>query len=245
MEEDDEVDQPQEGYAAHFNSTDSDIFTIDVFGETINLKQAPNNTAIGHGAVVWEAAVCFAKYMEFGSDKNLTHSKLRGKRVLELGCGPGLGGLATMMRGSKVLFTDLDAVLDVVGKPSIMSVYGSLTSRGSGEFSDLPPPQVAPLDWTHPDGLESITEDTFDYVLACDCVFSEALIPDLIRTIKNAVTPRSLVYVVHEIRDADANDLFLLKLREDFTVKAIPPSKQHPQYVHPLVQIVLAKPRRR
>lgn len=243
---DEESVESAEGYAAHFNSSEgSNSFEIEVFGERLSLKQAPNNTSIGHGAVVWEAAICFAKYVEYGSDKNLTNSKLKGKNVLELGCGPGLGGIATMMKGSHVLFTDLRDVLAVVGEPSIMSVYRSLTTRGLGEFSDLPCPRVAPLDWTDSRGLREITEDTFDYVVACDCVFSEALIPDLIRTIKQAVTPRSLVYVVHEIRDVDANELFLRTLREDFTVKTIPVSKQHPDFVHPLVQIVQAKFRRR
>ena len=107
--ENDKEDESLEsaGYQ-HFNSGNNDKnFEIDLFGEKITIAQVPGDTSIGHGAVVWEAAVCFAKYIERGADKYLTNEKLRGKRVLELGCGPGLGGIA-MMKGSYVTFTDLE-----------------------------------------------------------------------------------------------------------------------------------------
>lgn len=232
-----------EGYQ-HFNSgrEDVDTFEIELFGEAICIAQTPGDTSIGHGAVVWEAAVCFAKYIERGTDKNLSDTKLCGKRVLELGCGPGLGGIATMMKGSHVTFTDLEPVMRAVGEPNVMSIYSSLTTRGAGEFADLLRPEVGSLDWTEIGGLGRITEKPFDYIICCDCVFSEALIPHLIRTIQDACTPRSLVYIVHEIRDEDANNLFLARLKDNFSVKIIPSSKQHQQYVHSLVQIVFAKP---
>ena len=84
----------------------------------------------------------------------------------------------------------------------------------------------------------------FDIILLCDCVFSEQLVPDLVRNIIEACGPRSVVYCVHEIRDESANDAFLKELSKSFVLKTVPKSKQHPDYSHPLVQLVVAKPRR-
>ena len=58
------------------------IFRIYVNGVPISLSQDPQNTVIGHGAVVWEASVIFAKYLEHGSDKGLSPSRLKGKKGL-------------------------------------------------------------------------------------------------------------------------------------------------------------------
>ena len=252
-------------------------FSIDLFGQKLKLIQVPRNVAIGHGAVVWEASVLFAKYIEFGQDKNLSNAKLLDKTVLELGCGPGLAGISMMMKGSKVVLTDLVDVVDVVARSNVTKIFGALTSQGSGAFSDLHAPGVCALDWTNANGVAEIatavttvgggesessevkTSESssisgsssgssapppYDYVIACDCVFTESLIPDFVRTIRDACGPRSIVYVAHEIRDEDANNLFLRILREDFTVKSIPTAKQHPDFIHPLVQLVMAKPKR-
>ena len=85
----------------------------------------------------------------------------------------------------------------------------------------------------------------FDVVLLTDCVFSVHLVPDLVRTIRQCTGPRSVVYCVHEIRDTDANAEFLRVLGLSFKLKIIDSKKQHPDYRHELVQIVVAKPRRR
>jgi hypothetical protein len=55
-----------------------------VFGQTISIFQNPASRDLGHGAVVWDASVVFAKYMEQNS-KEYDVKKLKAKRVLELG----------------------------------------------------------------------------------------------------------------------------------------------------------------
>ena len=81
----------------------------------------------------------------------------------------------------------------------------------------------------------------YDIVLLTDCVFSASLIKDLIRTIKAASHKRTTVVVVHEIRDIEANDAFVRQLSVYFNIKTIPKAKQHPEYRHELVQILIAK----
>ncbi len=224
-------------------------FRIEVNSIPITLSQDPHNTAIGHGAVVWEASVIFAKYLEHSSDKGLSPANLKGKRVIELGCGPGLGGLALMLAGCEVVFTDLNCVIDELTNKNVERVYRNLMSQGANGL-DLVKPKLHPLDWTDKSGIATIKcvakcYEGFDIVLLCDCVFSELLVPDLVRSISEACGPRAVVYCVHEIRDESANEAFLKELSKSFTLKTVPKAKQHPDYTHPLVQLVVAKPRRR
>ena len=246
---DDQEGVTTEGYQCMNDGGGDDTrFCIEVSGTKLELGMDPQNTDIGHGAVVWEASVIFSKYLEHGSDKGLSLSKLKGKKVLELGCGPGLGGLSLMLFGCEVVFTDLPAVMDVVATANIERNYRNLMSQGSNGL-ELTKPHTFSLDWTDSTGMSTIksvinNNEGFDVVLLCDCVFSELLVLDLVRNITEACGPKSVVYCVHEIRDESANEVFLRELSKAFTLKTIPKSKQHPEYTHPLVQLVVAKPRR-
>lgn len=99
----------------HFNSGKESIsnFSINLFGVDINLFQNPSDRAVGHGAVVWDASVIFAKYAETNS-ADFEPSKLASKTVLELGSGCGLAGITYMLRGAKVTFTDLEPVVEML-----------------------------------------------------------------------------------------------------------------------------------
>jgi predicted nicotinamide N-methyase len=97
----------------HDNSAGS--FELEVFGCPVSLRQSPASRDLGHGAVVWEASVIFAKYMEHHGGKL---SDLKGKTAIELGSGCGLGGLALAMRGAQVVMTDLPRVVESLTAPN-------------------------------------------------------------------------------------------------------------------------------
>ena len=60
------------------------------------------------GRVVWDGAIVLAKYLERGA-----RGAVRGRRVLELGAGTGIGGLAAHALGARVsVITDLRYCLD-------------------------------------------------------------------------------------------------------------------------------------
>jgi hypothetical protein len=99
------------GYC-HFNEDGSQtLFAINVFGVDLVIRQNPASRSLGHGAVVWDASVILAKYMEF-TPKLFNATALTGKTVLELGSGCGLGGICFMMKGARVLFSDLRVVVE-------------------------------------------------------------------------------------------------------------------------------------
>ena len=79
------------GYCHFNNDGGNTTFNIEMLGEEFQIDQLPSNRSIGHGAVVWDAAVVFSKYTEV-NNKDFEPKKWKGKRVLELGSGTGLAG---------------------------------------------------------------------------------------------------------------------------------------------------------
>ena len=94
-----------------FNIDSDNQFIINLFGFDLCLQQNPSSKLLGHGAVVWDAAVVFVKYIE-NNPSLFTRSALLDKSVLELGCGCGLSGLAMMLKGARVTMTDLQCVVE-------------------------------------------------------------------------------------------------------------------------------------
>lgn len=98
-----------QGYC-HFNDDGNNrSFRINLFGTALDIEQDPGSRDLGHGAVVWDAAVVLSKFME-KNYKDYDTKTLAKKTVLELGSGCGLGGIAFMMKGAEVTFTDLEPV---------------------------------------------------------------------------------------------------------------------------------------
>lgn len=58
-----DCDERVSGYC-HFSESGSNTFNINIFGYELRINQLPSSRNLGHGAVVWDAAVVFAKYME-------------------------------------------------------------------------------------------------------------------------------------------------------------------------------------
>lgn len=99
--ETDETKIKKDGYC-HFNENGhSKTFDINLFGFDLLIDQNPASKTLGHGAVVWDAAVIFSKYLEH-DPKQFSSDILHNKRVIELGSGCGLSGIALMLKGSKV-----------------------------------------------------------------------------------------------------------------------------------------------
>lgn len=95
----------------HFNESGRDtLYKISLFNQFFQFHQNPGSRDIGHGAVVWDASIIFAKYVE-NNLKDFEFEKMHCKRVLELGSGCGLAGLTLMLRGAEVVLTDLPIVV--------------------------------------------------------------------------------------------------------------------------------------
>lgn len=107
---------------------------------------------------------------------------------------------------------------------------------GVGTMAEVDKTEVATCG--DPASLPPLAPAPYDLILLTDCVFSEALVPALLRVIRQASHRHTVVYAAHEIRNADANDLFIASMRLAFSsCKLVPRSKQAEGFRHDLVQI--------
>jgi predicted nicotinamide N-methyase len=137
-------------------------------------------------------------------------SKLANKKVLELGSGCGLAGLAYMLRGASVTLTDLHKVTSSLTTRNAQTNYQNALSSGANSSVILQRPVVYAIDWTeHASNTvinaegerETLIPEVYDIILLTDCVFSVELVPDLMATILKHVGPKTTVMVCHEVRD--------------------------------------------
>ena len=107
-------------------------------------------------AVLWRSGVALAR--------ELDGAELRGRRVVELGCGLAVPGIAAARAGALVLATDADAdALELAAR----------NARANGV--EL---QTATADWAHP--AELVSRGPFDLVLAADVLYERASVAQLL-----------------------------------------------------------------
>ena len=245
MEEEGSEDSAAEGFC-HFNEgADAVEFSLELFGHPITIAQRPVLSSLGHGACVWDASIIFAKYVEVSRD--FAASAVRGRSVLELGSGCGLAGISLMLRGAAVTLTDLEAVTSQLTRPNAMRIYHQFIGRGNVGGVQLIRPSVTSVDWTQHAAPcdEASLHSPYDLVLLTDCVFSRALVCDLVATIRKYSGLKSEVVCCHEVRDEDANTAFISELSKFFKLKRVTRDKLHPYFNSDQVIIVRGKPLRR
>jgi predicted nicotinamide N-methyase len=109
-------------------------------------------------AVLWRSGVALAR--------KLDRSDLRGRRVVELGCGLGLPSLAAARAGADVLATDID--------PEALSLVGR-NAQANGLALE-----TAVVDWAHPEQL--LEQAPFDFVIGADLLYEDTAV-DLLRSL--------------------------------------------------------------
>jgi predicted nicotinamide N-methyase len=114
-------------------------------------------------AYLWPGARCLARYLTRWVD-------VRGRRVLDLGCGLGLSGLAAARAGARVLFLDAAA-------PALEFVAASARANGLGceglcrDFRDLD------------------ADRRFDVILAAEVAYDTASFASLAEVFVRHVAP--------------------------------------------------------
>ncbi|OQR98618.1 hypothetical protein ACHHYP_08348 [Achlya hypogyna] len=149
---------------------------MTIHGEPLFIGEV-GNTGQGTGLTIWDGSVVLAKYLE-GQQAGDAHN-VAGLRVLELGAGTGLVGLAAAFCGaSSVLLTDLAYTL-----PNTESNIARNEARLRAKFPDQNV-DAAELDWFAPGDMPDV-----DIILGSDIVWVETLIPALVTTIERLLRP--------------------------------------------------------
>jgi predicted nicotinamide N-methyase len=112
---------------------------------------------VPYWSVLWRSGVALAR--------DLAGAPLRGRRVVELGCGLGVPSLVAARAGATVLATDEDPeALELVARNARENRLDVATAR---------------VPWAEPDDL--VTRGPFDIVLAADVLYERSAVAPLLR----------------------------------------------------------------
>ena len=183
--------------------------TVPVGPAALELEQTPptlgGTDPLGTACTVWRGGERLVELLQ--SRREL----VAGKRIVELGSGTGVAGLASAALGAaRVVLTDLAENLPLLQRNA---------ARNGLDVS------VAAFDWLTPTTLG----ERFDVVLAADCVFWPELFEPLLNAIEAVARPDGtvLVAVTHRLGRTDA---FLEKLRRrGWTASPRPRRRDAPQ----------------
>uniref|UniRef100_A0A8C2NCZ2 Protein N-lysine methyltransferase METTL21A n=1 Tax=Capra hircus TaxID=9925 RepID=A0A8C2NCZ2_CAPHI len=172
------------------------LATFSFANHTIQIRQ--DWKQLGVAAVVWDAAVVLATYLEMGT------VELRGCSAVELGAGTGLVGIVAALLGAHVTITDRKIALEFLK---------------SNVQANLPPhiqPKAVVKELTWGQNLGSFSPGEFDLILGADIIYLEETFTDLLQTLEHLCSNHSVVLLACRIRyERDYN--FLAMLERQFT----------------------------
>ncbi len=226
---------------------------ITISGRDLNIIQSPgllssNRTEGTTGAVVWKITPLFAEWIALEENVFFQSSVLdRQSTVLEMGCGiSGIVAIALSPRVGKYVATDQEYVFKWL-KPNIQN--NALKSKSPckvkqhGKTPDFNLMDnntlIVALDWESSsvselprmiginsgDNIQSI-----DAVIACDCIYNEALIEPMVRTcaeICQLPNPSSLgkatvCIIAQQLRSDEVFEAWLFAFHKAFRVWRVP-----------------------
>lgn len=221
--------------ADRLNSPHTSAILIDVLGHQLQFCQDPNSKHLG--TTVWDASMVLVKFLERNCRKGrFCPSKLRGKRVIELGAGCGVAGFGMALLGCDVVSTDQTEVL-----PLLMRNVERNTSRIMQTISDpdsFGSIQAAELDWGNETHIKAVGPP-FDYIIGTDVVYAEHLLEPLLQTIIALSGPKTTILLGHEIRSTNVHEKMLEMWKRNFEVKTVPKAKMDSTYQHPSIQLYI------
>ena len=175
------------------------------------------------GGIVWESAYALEQYMRLNIGRICASPPVKRKRglsrckVLELGAGAGLLGLAVAARGAKAtVLTDHPNAMPLLERnvrrnSALFETRAELVGKKRKKRGDAnadtettttttstskSKPKCMPLDWTNDAHVDAVArEGPFDIILATDVVFNESLVAPLLAAIRACGGPRTVAYV--------------------------------------------------
>lgn len=145
------------------------------------------------------------------------------KNVIELGCGPGLVGIAIALAttATRVVLTDLDrTVLDVAHENVQLNCTNRRSERTGTCYS------VERLDWSDIDAEASRLLNESDVIVASDVVYDPELVPLLVNVLESGLAGRPKTTAVLSLtrRNPKTSEVFLSELESrGFSVRKSKP----------------------
>ncbi|MFS7915897.1 putative lysine methyltransferase, S-adenosyl-L-methionine-dependent methyltransferase [Helianthus anomalus] len=221
--------------ADRLNSPQTSAVLFEVMGYQLQFCQDPNSKHLG--TTVWDASMVLVKYLEKNCRKGrFSPSKLKGKRVIELGAGCGVAGFGMAMLGCDVVSTDQVEVL-----PLLMRNVERNTSRimqMNPDADSIGSIIAAELSWGNDDHIRAL-DPPFDYIIGTDVVYAEHLLEPLLHTMLALSGPKTTILIGYEIRSTNVHEQMIQLWKKHFEVKTVPKSKMDIKYRHPSIQLYI------
>ncbi|GLE10484.1 hypothetical protein PINS_up022629 [Pythium insidiosum] len=185
-------------------------------------------TAIGFGASVYDAAIALSLFLD--SHRDL----VQGKRVIELGCGPGLVGIvAAHLNAASVLVTD--------GDDASVALTATNISRNSLDADARC--RAAPYLWG--DAASCVLQDApFDVILGADivaCPYADAF--DALLQAFLQLSDASTLLVLAYKRRHGSEKAFFESFEQYFKVEQVPRDAIHEDFQRSDIELFTAKRR--
>lgn len=199
---------------------------VNGFGLELRLAQDPASNHLGMS--VWDSSIVMFKFLDRNQARGeLSRKKVHNKRCLELGAGMGLSGFGMALLGAaEVVQTDQKEVL-----PLLRANASRARTEAFNKAVTLPPIEARELDWGNAEHAAACGPP-FDFVVATDCVYSEALVAPLLQTMLHVSNSRTRIVVMNERRSLSVEEVFHREARKLFHVHRVPQAKMDPRYQH-------------
>jgi hypothetical protein len=197
--------------------------------------------------VVWKITPLFAAWISSPSNALFKHCVLDAtSMVLELGCGiSGIIGLSLSQLVESYILTDQDYVMKLLNqnldenRQDVSSTRkgrkGQGKSKGASTAREVYNIVAKPLDWELDEVAPSLTgsdaKRSFNAVIACDCIYNDALIDPLVQTCIDACKLRlddavaedpTICIVAQQLRSAEVFEGWLQAFSKAFRVWRVP-----------------------
>ncbi|KAH7383678.1 hypothetical protein BKA64DRAFT_712552 [Cadophora sp. MPI-SDFR-AT-0126] len=238
-----------------FVDSKATLLELTIGDRDLTINQSPtilssNRGGGTTGAVVWKITPLFARWItstSFLFKLGILDSK---SNVLELGCGiSGIIGLSLGPLIDSYVLTDQDYVMKLLNQNLTQNRQGTSTAskgrkssskpkRGSASTNSLQTVSnitARPLDWETDEVTPSLTgsdsNKSFDVVIACDCIYNDALIRPLVQTCVDACKLRvtddpakspTVCIVAQQLRSSEVFEGWLKEFHKAFQVWRLP-----------------------
>ena len=129
-------------------------------------RQSCANDYMPYWAYVWPGALLLAEHV-------LGQTWREGSRAIEIGCGLGLAGVAALMAGLQVVFTDYSpAALALASHNAHLNGFDRFETKY--------------LDWQDP------ARESFDLVLGADVLYESRCLSDVLRVLDRMLGPKGI-----------------------------------------------------
>ncbi|OZJ04840.1 hypothetical protein BZG36_02336 [Bifiguratus adelaidae] len=198
----------------------SDSITVHAGHVDVELGQDPHSDLLG--GYVWLSSIVFCSYLAQIASRPSKSDLIKvenGSVWLELGAGVGLIGLLLAKLGvGQVVITDVRELVQTMQQN--VEANGFSNEEGSAILA-------RELFWGNQDQINRLKEqyETFDYIVACDCIYSEASASALAQTMWMLASTKTTIIVLTELRNKGAQDAFIKEAEPLLYIETIQPSR--------------------